>query len=163
MPLFLLLLFCGLLVTAGIFDFRTQKIPDWIPAALLVTGFLHVIAIPISPPYISLPDLENAFLGLLVGGLPLLIMALIKKQSIGGGDIKLAASAGFVLGFDGASVALLLALIALLIFSQIYIRIKRLPHHTAFPFAPFYAIAGITISILITVSIFANTHSVRFI
>lgn len=165
MPVIIYILFVSLLVTAGIFDIKTRKIPDLIPIALIVTGIIRILLISAKSSFVSvsLPDVADAVLGLAVGGLPMLIIALIKKQSIGGGDVKLAASAGFVLGFSDASVTLLLALIVLLVYSKIYIRIKRLPGHTAFPFAPFYGAAGMLIGILSIVSTFVSTHSVRFI
>ena len=79
--------------------------------------------------------------------LPLLIAALIQPECMGGGDIKLTAAAGFVLGFWqgfwGLALGLLLAVLYFCI-TRLYHKIFRRPHaltgRTPLPFGPFLSI-----------------------
>lgn len=57
--------------------------------------------------------------------------------------MKLAASAGFALGWLGSYLALMTALIAFVLFAVLYRPAKKDKAALALPFAPFYAAAGI--------------------
>lgn len=82
-----------------------------------------------------------------LASLPLLIAALIQPECMGGGDIKLTAAAGFVLGFWqgfwGLALGLLLAVLYFCI-TRLYHKIFRRPHaltgRTPLPFGPFLSI-----------------------
>ena len=67
---------------------------------------------------------------------------LFKKESMGGGDIKLLANFGFVLGFPLSIVSIFLAAIIALPISLIILKIKK-THEI--PFGPFLAISAIII------------------
>ena len=76
---------------------------------------------------------------------PFLIAAVSKENSIGGGDIKLTASAGIVLGFWKGIYGLIIGLI-LLIFFLYYIKNysgnqkKQVARNLSMPLAPFLGI-----------------------
>lgn len=133
-----MLFFC-LLFAASVWDIRKRIIPDVICAAILLTGMMSFT-----------PD--KAF-GVLLG-LPLLIAALIKEGGMGGGDIKLTAASGFVLGFPSGVAGLIIALVAVL-FYHLGLRIihkagqKKPPvaKETAVPMAPFLSVGFILASI----------------
>lgn len=94
-------LFSSLLLAASVWDLRKRIIPDSICLLIALAGLI---------------DFSPAnFLGVLAA-LPLLIAALYKPDSIGGGDIKLTATAGIVLGFWGCTAGLTLGLMASLFF-----------------------------------------------
>jgi leader peptidase (prepilin peptidase) / N-methyltransferase len=130
------ILFSALLLVAAIWDVRRSEIPDWIPLLIFLTGI----------PQIKLPD---AFFGLVVTGLPYLFVAVLscKREdlSIGGGDIKLMAACGFVLGVWGGILQSIAALTLSLIVGFgicIYRRTKKL-NTVTMPLAPFFCIGGI--------------------
>ncbi|MGH9673596.1 MAG: A24 family peptidase [Bryobacteraceae bacterium] len=84
---FLLLTTCGL---AAVWDVRFRKIPNWLTIpALLAAIALHLASGTLSP---SLYGLALA-LGL---GLPLFAL-----RGLGGGDVKLMAAAGAIVGWPG--------------------------------------------------------------
>ena len=94
------------------------------------------------------------FLGVLAA-LPLLIAALYKPDGIGGGDIKLTAAAGIVMGFLGCTIGLTLGLIASLFFyfwAQVIRRFRKLEPQKAaqasLPMAPFLSLGFLAITIL---------------
>lgn len=77
-----------------------------------------------------------------LGGFPFLILALF-KGTIGGGDVKLAGSAGFVLGGLLSYLTLMAALFAFVIFGCFIKPKKGRKEAPGLPFAPFYAAAAL--------------------
>lgn len=126
------LLFLTALATASAVDCRRRTIPD---SLCLLTAAAGLISF--SPAQ---------FFGVLAA-LPLLIAALIRPECMGGGDIKLTAAAGFVLGFWrgfwGLALGLLLAVLYFCII-RLFHKIFRHPHaptgRTPLPFGPFLSI-----------------------
>lgn len=138
--LFLLLctavLFTAALSMAAISDMKTRTVPNLAPWLLLAAGIFHFFAVgPTTLSFVS------ALLGAAIGGFPLLIMALL-RGTIGGGDVKLATSVGFVLGWLPSYLALMAALFAFVLYGC-FIRPKKDEEKApSLPFAPFYAIAA---------------------
>lgn len=99
-------LFCCLLVAASVWDIRKRIIPDTLSTLVFCTGLLTFT-----------PD---KLVGVLLS-LPLFIAALVKEGGMGGGDIKLTAAAGFVLGLPVGTAGLILGLSAALLY---YLAIK---------------------------------------
>ena len=105
---------CGLIISSFI-DFEFQIIPDEISLGGLVLG---VIASALLPELHGTPSrllaLERSVIGLLVGGGLLYATGmmgefLFKKEAMGGGDIKLLAMAGSILGWKLVVVTFFLA------------------------------------------------------
>lgn len=133
-------LFCCLLLMASLWDIQRRIIPD-----SLCLGIAAVGLFTITP--------EKLF-GILPA-LLLLIAALICKGGMGGGDIKLTAASGFVLGLPTVSVGIILGMAVALLY--------YLPHHvirkqnkdegqehnqTALPLVPFLSIGFIAATII---------------
>lgn len=81
------ILLCGVLIVAGACDATTYEIPDFLHFLVAMAGLIGFQPIP-------------ALLGFLLVPLPFLIAA-IKTDKIGGGDVKLMAASGFALGVTG--------------------------------------------------------------
>lgn len=118
-------------------DIKTRQIPDIIPIMLLITGFIGF------SPLSSIP-------GLLVTVSPFLFAAL-KGGGMGGGDIKLMAACGFILGPWGGMLQTILglALAVLLTFVRAATLGKKVERKTRIPLVPFLGTGGI-LSYLIT-------------
>ncbi|WP_283608485.1 prepilin peptidase [Faecalispora anaeroviscerum] len=117
-------IFFALLLIASLIDIKKRTIPDTICLLIFLTGFICF-------------EPEKLF-GILTA-LPLLIAALI-WGGMGGGDIKLMAAAGLVLGFQRGMAALVIGLTAMLIFYAIYLVVQKLRGRKcqkAFPLVPF--------------------------
>jgi len=123
-------LFSSLLLAASYTDIKRREIPDTICLLLVLTGFLKF----------SYQNLLGIFLAL-----PFLIAAMLRENSIGGGDIKLTAALGFVLGFWKGIYGLIIGL-TLLVVLYIMIRIssiirkKQVAKNLSMPLAPFLGI-----------------------
>ena len=133
------LFFC-LLLAASVWDLRKRIIPDSICLLIALTGLIDFSPVNL--------------LGVLAA-LPLLLAALYKPEGIGGGDIKLTAAAGMVLGFGGCTSGLLLGLTASLFFyliNQLVRRLRKLEPQKAsqasLPMAPFLSLGFLAVTIL---------------
>lgn len=89
------LLYCLLfsaLIVLGVIDFRTYEIPVGINIFILTLGLIRIVT-----------DLSHWFsygIGLLAVSIPLLLIYLVTKgRGIGGGDVKLMAAAGLLIGW----------------------------------------------------------------
>lgn len=133
-------LFSFLLMAASVWDFRKRIIPDSICLLIALMGLIDFSPVKL--------------LGILAA-LPLLIAALCKQDGVGGGDIKLTAAAGIVLGFWGCTAGLILGLTASLFFYLLNQTIRRLQKQepqrasqAALPMAPFLSLGFLAVTIL---------------
>ena len=123
------LVFCGCLMGASIYDVRHRLVDDRVCVALVLAGL-----ITISPA---------SFLGALLAMLPFYLCA--GFGLMGGGDWRLAAAAGFVLGvgrvltgFLFMAAALLLAVVVMRVFPAL-----RQSAAKKQPLVPYFAVAFI--------------------
>jgi leader peptidase (prepilin peptidase)/N-methyltransferase len=137
-------LFIALLTLASAIDIRARIIPDRLCVFIALTGLICFR--------------PARLLGILAA-LPLLIAALRCAGGIGGGDIKLTAASGLVLGFKGGIAGLIIGLAALLLFYALSRAVRRPPQKdtapkkieaAALPMAPFLA-AGFTAAYALTI------------
>ena len=132
-----LALFVAGMLIAAVSDAKSREIPNAAPLLLLAAGGLKLALAP------SVPNVVSALLGAFLGGFPLLILALL-SHSIGGGDVKLAASAGLTLGWLGSYLALLIGLAGFMLYGGWkHVGKRKAPEKTgnpAFPFAPAYTV-----------------------
>jgi leader peptidase (prepilin peptidase)/N-methyltransferase len=87
-----------------VLDLRTKIIPD----IVVLPGIAYALVVAV---FMESPALVEAVLGAVVGGGITLLVAVISRGAIGGGDIKLVAMLGAALGWKGA--------LAVLAFSQL--------------------------------------------
>ena len=132
-----LILFFLFLFLAAVSDLKSRNIPDWMPCLIAVSGLL--------------PPGQLHIAGLLVC-LPLFIAG-ITAGGIGGGDIKLTAAFGVVLGFDRAFTGLFLALCLLAVWHRMRMEAGRIRgkkrengKRQAYPLVPFLWI-GMLVSV----------------
>ncbi len=85
-------LFAQTLIIIGYCDAMTHEIPNLALIPIVITGLIRVQLIP---------ALGGAFLV----SVPFLLIAVLSKGGIGGGDVKLMAAAGFLLGPTGVIAA----------------------------------------------------------
>jgi Type IV leader peptidase family. len=137
------ILYAAALIYAAVQDLKTHEIPDRAHIFLLLIATAALLY-----GGATLYRIENMAFGAVMAGGPLLIAACF-SDGIGGGDVKLAAAAGLLLGLWYGIFALILSLIVFIIASLFCKIIKQLKHH-AFAMAPAIA-AGFTLTYLITI------------
>ena len=131
-------LFVSALLTLSVIDFRTFEIPASINMFILILGIVNVV--------INYQDIFNYGLGFLSVSAGLLVLYwLTKGRGIGGGDIKLMAVSGLLLGWKCNILAFVLACILGSIIHIVRMKISKADHVLAL--GPYLAL-GILISLL---------------
>jgi len=119
-----LIAFIMLLTYTAMIDLRTRTIPDHIPMLIILIGLIDMEPV-------------SAVLGLILVPMPYFIMALLKENSIGGGDIKLMGACGFYLGIQAGYVASILGLMLAIIIHFAYRVIGNRKVTNNIPLAPY--------------------------
>lgn len=122
-------LFLFLLAIVSACDIKNREIPDCLQAAIALLSLLHFSPWDLAGAFTALPYLLVALAGNGTGG-------------IGGGDIKLAASMGIVLGLPASLAASVMGLSAFIVYGLICSCAGRLmgrKGRTAYPAGPFLA------------------------
>jgi leader peptidase (prepilin peptidase) / N-methyltransferase len=114
-------LFAQMLIIIGYSDAKTHEIPDWLLIPTALSGLIQFQLIP-------------SLQGLFVVFLPLLLVAKLSKGRLGGGDVKLMAANGFVLGPAGAVGGTIIGLGVFLILYPIFYRKKETKAYAMAPY-----------------------------
>ena len=135
------IIFISMLIIIVISDYQTMIIPDSVLIfSMLLLMFVKFFISGIEEVGIYMSHAIAAFIFMLL--IKLLGDFMFKKESMGGGDIKLLAVFGFVLGFPLSIVSIFLAAVIGLPVSLIILKAKK---GTEIPFGPFLAISAIII------------------
>ena len=131
---------CVLLVLSFI-DLDLRIIPDRITLPGIVVGLIVA-------PLVGLLGFWGSLLGVLVGGGALYLIGILgelflKKESMGGGDVKLAAMLGAFMGWKLVLVALFIAFFAGAVVGVIVMTRKPKNWDSSLPFGPFIALGAV--------------------
>ena len=140
-------IFTVILLDISINDFRKKKITNRSLAVLLLAGIGAACQLQVT--------VLERIIGVLVTGTPLLLLDLILPGAFGGGDIKLLAIAGGLLGWRGGLLALCAGFLSGGLYSAVMLVLGKIKRKDKFAFGPFLCI-GIAIGYCI---IFVNSQS----
>ena len=128
----------SVLIVISVIDFRTYEIPFGCNVFIFVLGVIRVI--------IDLPHMSKYVIGFFAISAFLYILYYFSKgRAIGGGDIKLMAAAGLLLGFDKIILAFVIGCVVGSILHIIRMKLSGKNHMLAF--GPYLSI-GIWISMM---------------
>ncbi|NLL38756.1 MAG: prepilin peptidase [Clostridiales bacterium] len=129
------------LLTVAFIDLETYEIPDGLNIFIVSVGTLWNIYALIAGYDILLENI----IGFFSVSVLLLIIAILSKGGMGGGDIKLSTVCGLILGWQNMVLAICIAsILGAVVMLPVFI-IKKKERRTPIPFGPFMA-AGIFIS-----------------
>lgn len=145
-------IFClYVLIVLSFIDLETYTIPDILSIGLI---FFGLAVCSLNPAFDGnwLSKFTQSITGASIGffgswGLALACSAFIKKEALGGGDIKLMGAIGALSGCWGMANALMLSSLFGLICFVILARLKKTPENGAIPFGPFLSL-GLIINLL---------------
>lgn len=126
------------LITLSVIDFRTYEIPAGINIFILTLGLIRIVT-----DYADWPDYAIGFL--LVSGFLYIVYLVTKGRGIGGGDIKLMAVGGLLLGWERILLAFVLGCIIGSVIHVARMKISGQGHVLAF--GPYLSV-GILLSAL---------------
>lgn len=125
-----------ILIYASYRDIKEKIIPDKVHLIIMIVSLIKI-------------NLMESALGFIIVPLPFFITALLKGDGIGGGDVKLMASSGFLLGLKGGFIGSIIGLTIAIAVNSIYYKIKRRDGKLSFPLAPYLSIGCFTALLLI--------------
>ena len=144
LPFYLILTL--IFVIISVIDFQIQIIPDLLSLILIILG------LAMSPFNYTLGQgvvhrLLNSFLGVVAGGGSLFLLGffgekIMHKEAMGGGDVKLLAGIGSVIGWAKIFSVLFTASLIGSIFGLALIAAKRIKRTGYIPFGPFLSAAA---------------------
>ncbi|MBR1815754.1 MAG: prepilin peptidase [Lachnospiraceae bacterium] len=135
---FLYCLCTSALISLSVIDWRTQEIPVGFNIFILILGLIRLLT--------DLSNWSQYVIGLFaVSGFLLLIILLTKGRGMGGGDMKLMATTGLLLGWKLNIIAFLIGCILASVIHLTIMAIKKADHVLAF--GP-YLSAGIYIAMI---------------
>ncbi len=132
--------FVSVLLVAAVIDIDTMLVPPALTVTILALGVLCLFVLHDTAYY-------NRLIGFVAGGLPFLLIAVLSKGGMGGGDIKLMAVCGLVLGWRLILLSLLLAVIAGGIWAAALLLAGRAKKGAELALVPFLS-GGMLISLL---------------
>jgi leader peptidase (prepilin peptidase)/N-methyltransferase len=127
------------LIVVAFIDADTQEIPNSLNVALLVCGVLAVFV----GPEVALLDRG---IGLVVVSVPMFVLAFAVAGAFGGGDIKLMAAAGVLLGWQGVLVAVFIGIVIGGVYGITLLLLKKKTRKDHFAFGPALCI-GIAVAL----------------
>lgn len=125
----------SILIIICFIDYYQQIIPDGLVLLILISAVFYkggaylLYKTPIA--------FWDSVLGFLTGGLLFLAIAFISNGAMGGGDIKLIAVLGFILGFKNILLNIFLAFVIGAVFSILLMLWGKKRRKDAIPFGPF--------------------------
>jgi len=138
-------LFGALLVAIAFIDIDHLIIPDSMILIGLLPGFYIWLS---KPEHVVMPQLYGLIgLGLIFWAIRFFGEIAFKKEAMGMGDVKFAAMAGWVLGWDVGVVSMFLAFLSATLLFTILIPIGVIDRKQQIPFGPFICI-GIWLGLL---------------
>lgn len=131
---------------ATVLDIKSKRIPNMLILAMLGAWVLTMtpkLFLDIDKAVVLLKD---AVLGFMVGGGLFLLVYVISRKGLGGGDVKFMAASGLYVGFAGVISAMLYGTVLAALTGVMLILLKKIGRKDTIPLAPF-----LYIGILITV------------
>jgi leader peptidase (prepilin peptidase)/N-methyltransferase len=133
----------AILAAITFIDMDTQYIPPELNILLAVVGVISIWTLPGA-------SIVQRIIGVFVISLPLILIVLVVPDGFGGGDIKLMAAAGVLLGWKGNVIAFFIGLVLGGIYGIYLLSTRKKGKKEHFAFGPF-------LSIGIAVSMYAGT------
>ena len=133
---------CLLLIAIFFIDLKHKIIPDVITLPGIALGLFFSF-------FVKSPSVVNALIGILVGGVLFYLSAvfgelLFKKESMGGGDIKLAMMLGAFLGWQKILLVFLIsAFLGTIVGTIALLFSKDVKETRMIPFGPFLALGSV--------------------
>ena len=122
---------------ASMTDIRSKRVPNKLVATMLGAWILAVVPQLFFQTEKTLAIMFSGIIGFIMAGLLFLVVYLVSRKGLGGGDVKLMAAAGLYLGLNGVLPAMLYGSILASIFAVIMILAKKIGRKDAIPLVPF--------------------------
>ena len=132
---------------AAVGDIKTKHIPNSL-ILLMFAVWVCVMAFHVLfDIHSAIPMIINSLLGLTISGIMFLVVYLLSRKGLGGGDVKFMAAAGLYLGAGGSLSAIFIGTTLAALVGLTLVLLKKIGRKDAFPLVPFLY-TGILVTIL---------------
>lgn len=128
-------LICSILIAIILIDLKEMIIPDSLVSSVLALSIIHRVILFIV--YKTPLNIKSSILGLLIAGLLFLLIVIVSKGGMGGGDVTLIGVLGFVLGVPLILLNILLSFVLGGVISSLLLITKIKTRKDPIPFGPF--------------------------
>jgi Flp pilus assembly protein protease CpaA len=118
-----------------VLDLRTKIIPD----VVTLSGIVYALVVA---AFMENPSLSGAVLGAVAGGGIVLLLAVVSRGAVGGGDIKLMGMLGAALGWKGAFAVLAFSQVAAALVALALLILHRARRRDTFPVGAIISLFG---------------------
>ena len=136
----------SILIVIALIDLQEMIIPDILVISILAVSIIYKIASYFL--YNSPINLLDSIGGLALSAILFILIILVSKGGMGGGDVTLIGSLGFILGIKGILLTIFLSFILGAVISLILLALKIKGRKDPIPFGPFI-ILGFFITIMV--------------
>lgn len=130
-------LFIAILLAISIHDIKYKKIPDKLIVLLGITAILSAV-------FTDDVSITSRLIGMILISVLLIIIRIFSKGGIGGGDIKLMAVSGLLLGADCILHAVFFGAVLSVIVILVLLGFRKINRKSKIAFGPFLSIGIIT-------------------
>ena len=131
---------------ATVFDLKTRRIPNSLVLAMLAAWVLAMTPKLLVDTNVAVAILKDSALGFAVGGGLFMLVYLISRKGLGGGDVKFMAAVGLFMGFAGTLAIMLYGTILAALAGIILMILKKIGRKDSITLAPFLY-AGILVTV----------------
>ena len=147
-----ILLLRGLIVifgyVASVFDLKEKRIPNGLILAMLASWVLVMVPKLFLDTDDAVALIADSIIGFATGGGLFLIVYIISRKGLGGGDVKFMAASGLYLGFGGTLPAMLFGTVLAALAGLALMALKKIGRKDKIPLAQFLY-AGILITVFL--------------
>ena len=132
---------------AAVGDIKTKHIPNTLVLSMLAVWVCVVAFHLLFDIHSAVPMIIRSVLGFAASGAMFLIVYLLSRKGLGGGDVKFMAAAGLYLGVAGSLTAIFIGTTLAALVGLTLVIFRKIGRKDAFPLVPFLY-AGILVTIL---------------
>jgi len=144
------LLMRGLIIifgyAASVNDLKAKRIPNELILGMLAAWVLVMVPKLFLDTDVAVALIVDSLIGFAIGGGVFLVVYMISRKGLGGGDVKFMAAAGLFLGFGGTIPAMLFGTVLAALAGLVLMALKKISRKDKMPLAQF-----LYVGILITV------------
>ncbi|MCL2125164.1 MAG: prepilin peptidase [Oscillospiraceae bacterium] len=122
---------------ASVTDIKAKKIPNKLIISMMASWIVIMLPKIFWDTDAAIAIAADSALGFVIGGGLFLLVYIISRKGLGGGDVKLVAAIGLYLGYGGVLSVMLVGTILGSLFSLTLIMAKKIGRKDAIPLAPF--------------------------
>ena len=134
---------------AAVLDLKAKRIPNTLVLAMLVSWVLIITPKLFIETDTAIRLFVDSIVGLVTGGGIFLLMYIISRKGLGGGDVKFMAATGLYIGFSRVLSVMLCGTVLAALTGLILILCKKIGRKDSMPLAPFLYI-GILITVFLS-------------